>query len=53
MAKIFCIETPSNTPRTDEFRKKVAHTAAFFKVPDFIPDEGATKEIIQDLSKAA
>jgi hypothetical protein len=37
----------------EEFRKKVAHTAAFFKVPDFIPDEGATKEIIQDLSKAA
>ena len=52
-AKIFCIEIPSKTPRTDEFRKNVAHTAAFLKVPDFVPDEGATKEIIQDLSKAA
>jgi len=45
-AKIFCIQIPSNTPRTEQFRKNVAHQAALFKVPNFIPDDSATKEII-------
>jgi hypothetical protein len=42
-AKIFCISIPSNNPRTDEFRKTVAHSAALFKVQDFTPDDGAAK----------
>lgn len=52
-ARIFCIDIPSNSPRTEDFRKKVAHTAALFKVPDFKPDDGAAKEIMADLNKAA
>lgn len=51
-SKKFWIEFPK-TPRTDELIITFSHTAAFFKLPDFVLDEGATKEKIQDLSIAA
>lgn len=44
-AKIFFIELPSETPRTDEFRKKCGKLAMSFKQPEFVPNEDKAKSI--------
>lgn len=44
-AKIFHIEIPSDKPRSEEFRKKVAEDASFFKPPPFVPNDEKAKAI--------
>jgi hypothetical protein len=44
-AKVFSIEIPSKTPRTDDFRKECGLEAAKISVPEFIPNDDKAKEI--------
>jgi hypothetical protein len=52
-ATIFRVKIPSDTPRTDEFRRLVGKMAAAVKVSDFVPDEAAAKEIQDSVDKNA
>jgi hypothetical protein len=38
-AKVFFIEIPSKTPRTEEFRQEVAEIAAFCKPKPFVSND--------------
>jgi hypothetical protein len=51
-AKIFFIEIPSKTPRTEEFRIEVAENAEFYKPVDFVPNDQKAKEIQDSVNKA-
>jgi len=51
-AKIFHIEIPSDKPRSEEFREKVAEDASFFKPPPFVPNDEKAKEIQAQVNKA-
>lgn len=44
-AKMFFVEIPSETPRTDEFRKYCGELASQCPVPDFVANEEKAKEI--------
>ena len=50
-SKIFKINIPSETPRTDDFRKEVGKMAASVKVKEFVPDDDAAKEIQASVEK--
>lgn len=52
-ANIFWIKIPSDKPRTDQFRKEVGQMAVDIKVPDFVPDDSAAKEIQSSVDKEA
>jgi len=43
----------TDKPRTDAFRKVIGKLALEFKMPDFIPDESASKEIQASVNKAS
>lgn len=49
---MFFIELPSQTPRTDEFRKKCGKLAMNFKQPEFVPNEDKAKSIQNAIEKA-
>ena len=44
-ARLFFIEIPSKTPRTEEFRANVGAQAALVKVSVFVPNDSKAKEI--------
>ena len=50
-AKVFNIEIPSSTPRTEEFRKYCGQEAAKISVPDFVPNDEKAKEIQASVNK--
>jgi hypothetical protein len=50
-AKVFSIEIPSKTPRTDDFRKECGLEAAKVTVPDFVPNDDKAKEIQASVNK--
>lgn len=51
-AKMFFIEIPSKTPRTEKFRRYCGELASEFKVPDFVPNEQKAKEIANEVGKS-
>jgi hypothetical protein len=51
-AKMFFVEIPSETPRTEEFRKYCGDLASEFPVPDFVANEEKAKEIQNEVGKA-
>lgn len=44
-AKIFFIDIPNSTPRSEDFRQEVADYAAYFKSAPFVPNDQKAKEI--------
>ena len=44
-ATIFKIPIPTQTPRSEEFRKELGAIASKIKVPEFVPDDEKAKEI--------
>ena len=44
-AKIFKIEIPSKSPRSEDFRKELGKMASKIKVPEFVPNDSKAKEI--------
>ena len=50
-AKIFNVEIPSKTPRSEEFKKEVGEIASKIKVPEFVPDDEKAKEIQDSVNK--
>ena len=52
-AKIFFIEIPSSTPRSEDFRQEVAYIAAYLKPSPFVPNDQKAKEIQSQIEKAS
>jgi len=52
-ARIFFIEIPSKTPRTDDFRKDCGELAGAIKMPPFVPNDEKAKEIQASVDKAS
>jgi len=50
-ATIFYIEIPSDTPRSEEFRRDCGDMATNFEPEEFIPDESKAKEIADSVEK--
>lgn len=50
-ATIFKIKIPSQTPRSEAFRRELGKKALEFKVPEFKPDDAAAKEIQASVDK--
>jgi len=52
-ARIFFIEIPSKTPRSEDFRKECGELASAIKLPAFVPNDEKAKEIQASVDKAA
>lgn len=52
-ARVFFVEIPSKTPRSDDFRKECGETGSAIKVKSFSPNDEKAKEIQASVDKAA
>ena len=52
-ATVFKIKIPSETPRSEPFRKEIGTLAAQVKVPPFVPSDEKAKEIQASVVKDA
>ena len=50
-ATIFFVDIPSETPRSDDFRKTVGEMASGFKPDPFVPNENKAKNIQASVEK--
>lgn len=51
-ARMFFVVIPSETPRTEDFKRECGEMASMVKVPDFKPDAGKAKSIQNSVDNA-